>query len=78
MTVRRHCSGLLDVLRFPEGPEEASGTLRRQQQEGIWLLTPPSGEGTSGPVPERPVERRLKLNEEPVGQKGSSSPGAAQ
>ncbi|XP_021574054.1 microtubule-associated serine/threonine-protein kinase 2 [Carlito syrichta] len=68
MTVRRRCSGLLDVPRFPEGPEETSSTPRRQQQEGIWLLTPPSGEGISGPVPERPVEQRLKLNEEPVGQ----------
>ncbi|XP_042531672.1 microtubule-associated serine/threonine-protein kinase 2 isoform X4 [Dipodomys spectabilis] len=74
MTVRHRCSGLLDVPRFPEGPEEASSTPRRQQQEGIWLLTPPSGEGASGPVPERPVERRLKLDEEPVGQSRGSSP----
>ncbi|XP_058993754.1 microtubule-associated serine/threonine-protein kinase 2 isoform X7 [Mustela lutreola] len=74
LTVRRRCSGLLDAPRFPEGPEEASSTPRRQQQEGTWLLTPPSGEGVSGPAPERPVERRLKLDEEPFGQScGSSS-----
>lgn len=74
MTVRRRCSGLLDVPRFSEGPEEASSTSRRRQQEGIWVLTPPSGEGATGPVPEQPMERRLKLDEEPVGQGGSSSP----
>uniref|UniRef100_A0A8C0VZM5 non-specific serine/threonine protein kinase n=1 Tax=Castor canadensis TaxID=51338 RepID=A0A8C0VZM5_CASCN len=74
MTVRRRCSGFLDVPRFSESPEEASSTPRRQQQEGIWLLTPPSEEGASGPAPERPVERRLKLDEEPVGQSRSSSP----
>ncbi|XP_048671410.1 microtubule-associated serine/threonine-protein kinase 2 isoform X8 [Marmota marmota marmota] len=73
MTVRRRCSGLLDVPRFPEGHEEVSSTPRRQQQEGIWLLTPSSGEGASGPVPERPVERRLKLDEEPLNQSGASS-----
>uniref|UniRef100_A0A8C8ZPD8 non-specific serine/threonine protein kinase n=1 Tax=Prolemur simus TaxID=1328070 RepID=A0A8C8ZPD8_PROSS len=71
MTVRRRCSGLVDVPRFPE---EASSTPRRQQQEGIWLLTPSSGEGVSGPVPERPVERQLKLDEGPVGQSSGSSP----
>ncbi|XP_013219463.2 microtubule-associated serine/threonine-protein kinase 2 isoform X4 [Ictidomys tridecemlineatus] len=73
MTVRRRCSGLLDVPRFSEGHEEVSSTPRRQQQEGIWLLTPSSGEGASGPVPERPVERRLKLDEEPLCQSGASS-----
>ncbi|XP_062961662.1 microtubule-associated serine/threonine-protein kinase 2 isoform X3 [Cynocephalus volans] len=71
MTVRRRCSGLLDMPRFPEGPEETSSMPRRQQQEGIWLLTPSSGEGVSGPVP---VEQRLKLYEEAVGQSGGSSP----
>lgn len=78
LTVRRRCSGLLDAPRFPEGPDEASSTPRRQQQEGTWLLTPPSGEGVSGPVPERPVERRLKLDEEPFGQSCGSGPGVAQ
>ncbi|XP_053432284.1 microtubule-associated serine/threonine-protein kinase 2 isoform X3 [Nycticebus coucang] len=71
MTVRRRCSGLMDVSRFPE---EASSTPRRQQQEGIWLLTPSSGEGVSGFIPERPVEQRLKPDEEPVGQFTGSSP----
>nr|XP_055197882.1 microtubule-associated serine/threonine-protein kinase 2 isoform X4 [Nyctereutes procyonoides] len=74
LTVRRRCSGLLDAPRFPEGPDEASSTPRRQQQEGTWLLTPPSGEGVCGPVPERTVERRLKLDEEPIGQSNGSSP----
>ncbi|XP_026964426.1 microtubule-associated serine/threonine-protein kinase 2 isoform X3 [Sagmatias obliquidens] len=74
LTVRRHCSGLLDVPRFPEGTEEAGGPPRRQQQEGAWLLTPPSAEGGSGPSPERPAERRLKLDEEPLGQSSASSP----
>ncbi|XP_003801459.1 microtubule-associated serine/threonine-protein kinase 2 [Otolemur garnettii] len=71
MTVRRRCSGFMDVPRFSE---EASSTPRRQQQEGIWLLTPSSGEGVSGFIPERPVEQRLKPDEEPVGQCSRSSP----
>ncbi|XP_037598803.1 microtubule-associated serine/threonine-protein kinase 2 isoform X6 [Cebus imitator] len=74
MTVRRRCSGLLDVPRFPEGPEEASSTPRRQLQEGVWFLTPPSGEAVSGLVPERSGEQRLKLDEEAVGRSSSSSP----
>uniref|UniRef100_A0A8C3WC16 non-specific serine/threonine protein kinase n=1 Tax=Catagonus wagneri TaxID=51154 RepID=A0A8C3WC16_9CETA len=74
LTVRRHCSGLLDVPRFPEATEEASGAPRRQQQEGAWPLTPLSGEGVSGPAPSRPVEQRLKLDEEPVGQSSASGP----
>ncbi|XP_023617650.1 microtubule-associated serine/threonine-protein kinase 2 isoform X4 [Myotis lucifugus] len=74
LTVRRHCSGLLDVPRFPEGPEEATSTPRRQQQEGIWLLTPTSAEGMSEPIPERPVEQQLKLDEEPASQSSGSSP----
>ncbi|XP_032103312.1 microtubule-associated serine/threonine-protein kinase 2 isoform X4 [Sapajus apella] len=74
MTVRRRCSGLLDVPRFPEGPEEASSTPRRQLQEGVWFLTPPSGEAVSGLVPERSGEQRLKLDEEAVGRSSGSSP----
>ncbi|XP_063521232.1 microtubule-associated serine/threonine-protein kinase 2 isoform X7 [Pongo pygmaeus] len=74
MTVRRRCSGLLDAPRFPEGPEEASSTLRRQPQEGIWVLTPPSGEGVSGPVTEPSGEQRPKLDEEAVGRSSGSSP----
>ncbi|XP_058299314.1 microtubule-associated serine/threonine-protein kinase 2 isoform X2 [Hylobates moloch] len=74
MTVRRRCSGLLDAPRFPEGPEEASSTLRRQPQEGIWVLTPSSGEGVSGPVTERSGEQRPKLDEEAVGRSSGSSP----
>ncbi|XP_055203817.2 microtubule-associated serine/threonine-protein kinase 2 isoform X13 [Gorilla gorilla gorilla] len=74
MTVRRRCSGLLDAPRFPEGPEEASSTLRRQPQEGIWVLTPPSGEGVSGPVTEHSGEQRPKLDEEAVGRSSGSSP----
>lgn len=78
LTARRRCSGLLDAPRFPEGPEEARSTPRKQQQEGTWFLTPSAGEGTSGPVPERLVEGRLKLDQEPIGQSGGSSPGVAQ
>ncbi|XP_016054758.1 PREDICTED: microtubule-associated serine/threonine-protein kinase 2 isoform X2 [Miniopterus natalensis] len=74
LTVRRHCSGLLDMPRFPEGPEEAPSTPRRHQQEGIWLLTPLSAEGLSGPIRERPVEQQLKVDEEPIGQSSGSSP----
>ncbi|XP_006899045.1 PREDICTED: LOW QUALITY PROTEIN: microtubule-associated serine/threonine-protein kinase 2 [Elephantulus edwardii] len=74
LTVRCRCSGLLDVPRFPEGPEEASSTPRRQQQEGMWLMTPSSGEGASGPLPVQPVKQRLKLDEEPVGQSIGCSP----
>ncbi|XP_051027901.1 microtubule-associated serine/threonine-protein kinase 2 isoform X2 [Acomys russatus] len=70
MTVRHRCSGLPDVPR----PEETNSTPRRQQQEGIWVLSPPSREGSSGPGPERPVERQLKLEEEPPGQNSGSCP----
>lgn len=70
MTVR-HRSGLPDV---PRCPEETSSTPRKQQQEGIWVLTPPPGEGSSRPVPERPLERQLKLDEEPPGQSSRSCP----
>ncbi|XP_060235775.1 microtubule-associated serine/threonine-protein kinase 2 isoform X5 [Meriones unguiculatus] len=71
MTVRHRCSGLPDG---PRCPEETSITPRRQQQEGIWVLTPPSGDSSSGPVPERPLERQLKLDEEPSGQSSGSCP----
>ncbi|XP_052033019.1 microtubule-associated serine/threonine-protein kinase 2 isoform X2 [Apodemus sylvaticus] len=71
MTVRHRCSGLPDV---PHGPEETSSTPRKQQQEGIWVLTPPSGEGPSRPVPERPLERQLRLDEEPPGQSSRPCP----
>ncbi|XP_055474457.1 microtubule-associated serine/threonine-protein kinase 2 isoform X4 [Psammomys obesus] len=71
MTVRHRCSGLPDG---PRCPEETSSTPRRQQQEGRWVLTPPSGDGSSGPVPERPLERQLKLDEEPSGQSSGSCP----
>nr|XP_019604954.1 PREDICTED: microtubule-associated serine/threonine-protein kinase 2 isoform X4 [Rhinolophus sinicus] len=73
LTVRRRCSGLLDTPRFPEGPEDASSTPRKQQQEGTWLLTPLPGEGVSGPIPQRPVERQLRLDDEPVSQSSGSS-----
>ncbi|XP_051044477.1 microtubule-associated serine/threonine-protein kinase 2 isoform X3 [Phodopus roborovskii] len=71
MTVRHRCSGLPDVPRFPE---ETSSTPRRQQQEGIWILTPPSGEGSAGPITERPLERQLRLDEEPPSQNSGTRP----
>ncbi|XP_049987325.1 microtubule-associated serine/threonine-protein kinase 2 isoform X2 [Alexandromys fortis] len=71
MTVRHRCSGLPDV---PRCPEETSSTPQRQQQEGIWVLLPPSGEGSSGAVTERPLERQLKLDEELPGQSSESCP----
>ncbi|XP_053776324.1 microtubule-associated serine/threonine-protein kinase 2 isoform X5 [Desmodus rotundus] len=74
LTVRRRCSGLLDVPRFPESPEEATSIPRKQQQEGVWLLTPLSGEGVPGPIPDRLVEQQLKLDGDPVGQSGGCSP----
>ncbi|XP_075411754.1 microtubule-associated serine/threonine-protein kinase 2 isoform X3 [Tenrec ecaudatus] len=74
LTVRRRCSGLLDVPRFSEGPEEPSSTPRKPQQEGTWLMTPPSGEGLTGPAPEQPVEQRLVLEEEHVPPSQGCSP----
>uniref|UniRef100_A0A8W4FP58 non-specific serine/threonine protein kinase n=1 Tax=Sus scrofa TaxID=9823 RepID=A0A8W4FP58_PIG len=74
LTVRRHCSGLLDAPRFPEATEEARGAPRRQQPEGAWPPTPPSGEGGSGLAPDRPAERRLTLDEEPCGPSSASGP----
>uniref|UniRef100_A0A5G2QPN8 non-specific serine/threonine protein kinase n=1 Tax=Sus scrofa TaxID=9823 RepID=A0A5G2QPN8_PIG len=73
LTVRRHCSGLLDAPRFPEATEEARGAPRRQQPEGAWPPTPPSGEGGSGLAPDRPAERRLTLDEEPCGPSSASA-----
>ncbi|XP_040612850.1 microtubule-associated serine/threonine-protein kinase 2 isoform X3 [Mesocricetus auratus] len=70
MTVRHRCSGLPDVPRC----HETSSTPRRPQQEGIWVLTPPSGEGSTGPVTERPLERQLVLDEEPPGPSSGSCP----
>ncbi|XP_038188397.1 microtubule-associated serine/threonine-protein kinase 2 isoform X3 [Arvicola amphibius] len=72
MTVRHRCSGLPDV---PRCPEETSSTPRRQQQEGIWVLLPPSGEGSSGAVIERPLERQLKLDEDLPGQSTTEARG---
>ncbi|XP_075803069.1 microtubule-associated serine/threonine-protein kinase 2 isoform X11 [Microtus pennsylvanicus] len=72
MTVRHRCSGLPDV---PRCPEETSSTPRRQQQEGIWVLLAPSGEGSSGAVTERPLERQLKLDEELPGQSTTEARG---
>ncbi|XP_049987326.1 microtubule-associated serine/threonine-protein kinase 2 isoform X3 [Alexandromys fortis] len=72
MTVRHRCSGLPDV---PRCPEETSSTPQRQQQEGIWVLLPPSGEGSSGAVTERPLERQLKLDEELPGQSTTEARG---
>uniref|UniRef100_A0A8D0P9J6 non-specific serine/threonine protein kinase n=1 Tax=Sus scrofa TaxID=9823 RepID=A0A8D0P9J6_PIG len=69
-----------DGLAGPRGrdpgwaTEEARGAPRRQQPEGAWPPTPPSGEGGPGLAPDRPAERRLTLDEEPGGPSSASGP----
>ncbi|XP_061200946.1 microtubule-associated serine/threonine-protein kinase 2 isoform X9 [Neopsephotus bourkii] len=61
LTVRRRCSGLLDMPRFAISTEDEGTLLKRPQSEGMLLSTVQSREGLPVPIPEQPVEQELQL-----------------
>uniref|UniRef100_A0A8D0L6A0 non-specific serine/threonine protein kinase n=1 Tax=Sphenodon punctatus TaxID=8508 RepID=A0A8D0L6A0_SPHPU len=64
LTVRRRCSGLLDMPRFAISAEEEGNAPKKQPLDGTLLATVPSREGVPLPIPEQPVERDLQLDED--------------
>ncbi|KAJ1169726.1 hypothetical protein NDU88_001617 [Pleurodeles waltl] len=75
LTVRRRCSALVDMPRFAISAEEEGGALKKplqQQHEGGLLSAVTSREGVPVSIPEQPLERQLKLDEETV----TSSPSS--
>ncbi|XP_061859270.1 microtubule-associated serine/threonine-protein kinase 2 isoform X4 [Colius striatus] len=61
LTVRRRCSGLLDMPRFAISAEEEGAVLKRPQSEGMLLSAVQAREGLPVPIPEQPVEQDLQL-----------------
>ncbi|XP_077190019.1 microtubule-associated serine/threonine-protein kinase 2 isoform X3 [Paroedura picta] len=61
LTVRRRCSVLLDMPRFAISSEEEG---KKKQLDGIPLLMAQQREGHPLAIPEQPVERELKLDED--------------
>uniref|UniRef100_A0A8C8VP52 non-specific serine/threonine protein kinase n=1 Tax=Pelusios castaneus TaxID=367368 RepID=A0A8C8VP52_9SAUR len=57
LTVRRRCSGLLDMPRFAISAEEEGTASKKQQSDGTLLSTVQSREGHPRPIPEQPVDR---------------------
>lgn len=57
LTVRRRCSGLLDMPRFAISAEDEGAVLKRPQSEGMLL----SAVQSPVPIPEQPVEHELQL-----------------
>ncbi|XP_069498396.1 microtubule-associated serine/threonine-protein kinase 2-like isoform X3 [Ambystoma mexicanum] len=74
LTVRRRCSALVDMPRFAISAEEEGNAMKKPQQplEGGLLSTMPSREGVPLAIPEQPLERQLKLDEELVASTPSS------
>lgn len=70
LTVRRRCSGLLDMPRFAISAEEEG---KKKQLDGTLLPVTQSREGLPLPIPEQPVERELKLDDDNDGLKTPSS-----
>uniref|UniRef100_A0A8C8VPH8 non-specific serine/threonine protein kinase n=1 Tax=Pelusios castaneus TaxID=367368 RepID=A0A8C8VPH8_9SAUR len=64
LTVRRRCSGLLDMPRFAISAEEEGTASKKQQSDGTLLSTVQSREGHPRPIPEQPVDRVLHLGED--------------
>uniref|UniRef100_A0A8C4YSL2 non-specific serine/threonine protein kinase n=1 Tax=Gopherus evgoodei TaxID=1825980 RepID=A0A8C4YSL2_9SAUR len=64
LTVRRRCSGLLDMPRFAISAEEEGLAPKKQQSDGTLPSTVQSREGLPLPIPEQPVERELHLDED--------------
>ncbi|XP_062478968.1 microtubule-associated serine/threonine-protein kinase 2 isoform X5 [Pezoporus occidentalis] len=73
LTVRRRCSGLLDMPRFAISTEDEGTVLKRPQSEGMLLPTVQSREGLPVPIPEQPVEQELQLE----GDAGPTIPSTA-
>lgn len=73
LTVRRRCSGLLDMPRFAISAEDEGATLKRPQSEGMLLSTVQVREGLPVPIPEQPVEHELQLE----GDAGATTPSTA-
>ncbi|KAM3668896.1 microtubule-associated serine/threonine-protein kinase 2 [Ammospiza maritima maritima] len=73
LTVRRRCSGLLDMPRFAISAEDEGATLKRPQSEGMLLSTVQAREGLPLPIPEQPVEHELQLE----GDAGATTPSMA-
>ncbi|XP_050163135.1 microtubule-associated serine/threonine-protein kinase 2 isoform X1 [Myiozetetes cayanensis] len=73
LTVRRRCSGLLDMPRFAISAEDEGTALKRPQSEGMLLSTVQSREGLPVPIPEQPVEHELQLE----GEAGPTTPSTA-
>ncbi|XP_057286663.1 microtubule-associated serine/threonine-protein kinase 2 isoform X2 [Pezoporus wallicus] len=73
LTVRRRCSGLLDMPRFAISTEDEGTVLKRPQSEGMLLPTVQSREGLPVPIPEQPVEQELQLE----GDAGPTTPSTA-
>nr|XP_021141302.1 microtubule-associated serine/threonine-protein kinase 2 isoform X7 [Columba livia] len=61
LTVRRRCSGLLDMPRFAISAEDEGTVLKRPQSEGLLLSAVQPREGLTVPIPEQPVEQELQL-----------------
>ncbi|XP_075280695.1 microtubule-associated serine/threonine-protein kinase 2 isoform X4 [Opisthocomus hoazin] len=64
LTVRRRCSGLLDMPRFAISAEDEGTVLKRPQSEGMLLSAVQAREGLPVPIPEQPVEQELQLEDE--------------
>lgn len=73
LTVRRRCSGLLDMPRFAISTEDEGTVLKRPQSEGMLLSAVQSREGLPVPIPEQPVEQELQLE----GDGGPTTPSTA-
>uniref|UniRef100_A0A8C0V0L3 non-specific serine/threonine protein kinase n=1 Tax=Cyanistes caeruleus TaxID=156563 RepID=A0A8C0V0L3_CYACU len=73
LTVRRRCSGLLDMPRFAISAEDEGAALKRPQSEGMLLSTVQAREGLPVPIPEQPVEHELQLE----GDAGATTPSTA-
>ncbi|XP_068809104.1 microtubule-associated serine/threonine-protein kinase 2 isoform X1 [Struthio camelus] len=73
LTVRRRCSGLLDMPRFAISAEEEGSVLKRPQSEGMLLCAGQAREGLPVPIPEQPVEQELQLE----GDAGPTAPSTA-
>ncbi|XP_062353840.1 microtubule-associated serine/threonine-protein kinase 2 isoform X2 [Cinclus cinclus] len=73
LTVRRRCSGLLDMPRFAISAEDEGATLKRPQSEGMLLSTVQAREGLPVPIPEQPLEHELPLE----GDAGATTPSTA-
>ncbi|XP_048168211.1 microtubule-associated serine/threonine-protein kinase 2 isoform X2 [Corvus hawaiiensis] len=73
LTVRRRCSGLLDMPRFAISAEDEGAALKKPQSEGTLLSAMQAREGLPVPIPEQPVEHELQLE----GDAGATTPSTA-